>query len=129
MTSNWELAESYFNDAKYSLVEAKNAFKASMYHRSIRRCQEAVELSLKAILRLCGVEYPKDHEVSLLIYKIKDKLPKWFTGHLKRISEISISLSIQRALASMVMKAGNYLQGKFILKKMLKRQLTMLKCL
>lgn len=82
MTSNRELAESYLEDAEYSLEEAKEAYKRELYHRVVRRCQECVELSLKATLRLLGIEYPKTRELDEVI-------------------NISTALAIQRALHSM----------------------------
>ena len=78
MTSNRELAESYLEDAEYSLEEAKEAYKRELYHRVVRRCQECVELSLKATLRLLGIEYPKTRELDEVI-------------------NISTALAIQRA--------------------------------
>ena len=101
MTSNRELAESYLEDAEYSLEEAKEAYKRELYHRVVRRCQECVELSLKATLRLLGIEYPKTHEVSGALIKIAGKLPNWFRRELDEVINISTALAIQRALHSM----------------------------
>lgn len=97
MTSNRELAESYLEDAEYSLEEAKEAYKRELYHRVVRRCQECVELSLKATLRLLGIEYPKTHEVSGALIKIAGKLPNWFRRELDEVINISTALAIQRA--------------------------------
>ena len=51
------MAKSYMEDALFSLTEAKNALVKGKYHRTVRRVQESVELSLKALLRLIGIEY------------------------------------------------------------------------
>jgi len=61
------MAEGFVNDASYSLEEAKQATNRGIYHRAVRRAQECVELSLKATLRLLGVEYPRQHEVGDLL--------------------------------------------------------------
>ncbi len=96
MRSNRELASAYLRDAEYSYEEALNAFNKGLYHRVIRRCQEAVELALKALLRYLGVEYPKSHDVSPLLYKIKDLLPDFIKDSLDFISHLSLELSMER---------------------------------
>lgn len=96
MSSNLELAEAYLEDAIYSLEESKIAYNKGYYHRVIRRAQECIELCIKAILRLYGMEYPRAHEVSSILIKIKEKLPIWFREHLEFVVEVSISLAMQR---------------------------------
>ncbi|RLF23574.1 MAG: DNA-binding protein [Thermoprotei archaeon] len=96
MSSNEELALSYLEDAKYSYEEAIMAFKRKLYHRCIRRAQECVELSLKALLRLYGVEYPRTREVSSSLIRIRDKLPPWFRQELDFVIEASTWLATQR---------------------------------
>ncbi len=54
------MAKAFLDDAIYSLKETKEALNEGIYHRAIRRAQEGVELALKAILRLLGIEYPKN---------------------------------------------------------------------
>lgn len=63
----------------------------------MRRAQECVELCLKAVLRLYGVEYPKAHEVSAALVRIRDRLPPWFAERLDLVVEASVSLASQRA--------------------------------
>ena len=94
--SNKDLAIAYFEDALYSYKEALDAFKNNLYHRVIRRCQESVELSLKALLRYIGVEYPKSHDVSPLLYKFKDKIPENMREYLDFISKLSMELAMDR---------------------------------
>ncbi len=86
-----EMSLSLFLDAEYSLQEAENAFQARNYHRAVRRAQESVELSLKSVLRLLGVEYPKKHDVSAaLVRAIKGKnIPKWFEETLPKLAFVS----------------------------------------
>jgi len=80
------MAKAYIEDAEYSLKEARTAHSAEVYHRSVRRAQECIELSLKAILRLLGIEYPKQHDVShhlsatwlsLTLKDVRFKFPKF----------------------------------------------------
>ena len=61
------MARAYIEDAEYSFSEAKVAFEKGIYHRAVRRAQECIELSLKAILRLVGIEYPRQHDVSIVL--------------------------------------------------------------
>ena len=93
MTSNKELVKSYLRDAEYSFEEARKAFEAGLYHRSIRRCQEAVDLSLKALLRYLSIEYPRVHDVGSLLYKIIDKLPREIRDEVDFISRLSMELA------------------------------------
>lgn len=95
------MAKAFLADALYSLKEAKEALNDGIYHRAIRRAQESVELALKAILRLFGIEYPKKHEISDVLNYLsqKRKLPAWFTSELDKICEISKRLASERGPA------------------------------
>ncbi len=97
MSSNEQLALSYLEDAKYSLEEALRAYNRGYYHRAVRRAQECIELCLKALLRLYGLEYPKTHDVSSILLLHKDRFPKWFARHIPLIAKISTELVQQRA--------------------------------
>ncbi len=95
------MAKGYLDDAKYSLYEAEEAFAKDMYHRTIRRAQESVELSLKAVLRLLGIEYPREHDVSDALVEIAHmrELPDWFRFELETISVASKRLVEERGPA------------------------------
>ncbi len=95
------MAKGYLDDAEYSLYEAEEAFTKEMYHRTIRRAQESVELSLKAVLRLLGMEYPRQHDVSDVLVEIARvrELPDWFRFELETISIVSKRLAGERGPA------------------------------
>ena len=95
------MAKAYIEDAEYSLSEAKSAHKAGIYHRSVRSAQECTELSLKAILRLIGVECSRQHDVSIILQEIAERksLPNWFISALPEISLISKRLAEERGPA------------------------------
>jgi len=95
------MARAYIEDADYSLEEAKNAYKGGLYHRAVRRAQECVEFSLKAVLRLLGVEYPQQHEVSVVLEETAQRksLPEWFLSALPEVSLISRRLAEERGPA------------------------------
>ncbi|MEM2122684.1 MAG: HEPN domain-containing protein [Candidatus Bathyarchaeia archaeon] len=89
------MAKGYLEDAAYSLREAEEALAEGRHHRAVRRAQESVELSLKAALRLLGVEYPREHDVSDVLSEVaryKD-LPVWFRSKLDVINMISKELT------------------------------------
>ncbi|RLI23707.1 hypothetical protein DRO58_08680, partial [Candidatus Bathyarchaeota archaeon] len=56
-----KVAKSYLRQAKARLEDAKEAFLESNYPYAVRLSQECVELSLKAVLKAVGIEYPKIH--------------------------------------------------------------------
>lgn len=58
------MAQDYIKRANRCFKESKDAFKDEDYPITIRRAQECVELSLKAVLRFIAIEYPRDHDVS-----------------------------------------------------------------
>ncbi|RLE69715.1 MAG: DNA-binding protein [Thermoprotei archaeon] len=97
MSSNRELAEAYLEDAEYTIEEARRALNRGYYHRAVRRARECVELCLKAVLRLYGLEYPKAHDVSSMLLRIRDRLPHWLVEKLDFVVEASTTLAMQRA--------------------------------
>lgn len=95
------MAQGYLEDAAYSLREAGEALAEERYHRAVRRAQESVELSLKAALRLLGVEYPREHDVSGVLSEVARyrDLPEWFRSELNAINMISKELAETRGPA------------------------------
>ena len=65
----------------------------------MRQCQEAVELSLKAALRIIGIESPKWHDVGPILRREKGRFPRWFREEIDRLASISRSLRKERELA------------------------------
>jgi HEPN domain-containing protein len=57
------MARAYMRQASGRLRHAREALKEGNYPYVVRQCQEAVELLLKAVLRLVGIEPPKWHDV------------------------------------------------------------------
>lgn len=54
--TNAEMAQGHFRQARLILDEAEGLQRRGAWHLVVRRCQEAVELALKAVLRSAGVE-------------------------------------------------------------------------
>ena len=74
--NNYDLAKS--RQAEERIKHAKEALNEGNYPYTVRQCQEAVELLLKAALRYVGVEPPKLHDVGPLLRKERNKFPAWF---------------------------------------------------
>lgn len=76
--NNYDLAKSYIRQAEERIKHAKEALSEGSYPYTVRQCQEAVELLLKAALRYVGVEPPKLHDVGPLLRKERNRFPAWF---------------------------------------------------
>jgi HEPN domain-containing protein len=94
-----ELARSNVRQAEYRLTTARIAFERGNYPYAVRQALERVELSLKACLRLVGIEPPKWYDVSPIIRRERENFPEWFKVHVERIVSISRSLRKERELA------------------------------
>jgi len=79
--------------AELRLKAAVMGIKWKGYAYTVRSSQECVELSLKAALRLVGVEYPKKHDVSRVLLLARKRFPDWFG--------VENFVNISRALAEM----------------------------
>ena len=94
-----DLALSYIKQAKDRIRYSKEAFKEENFPYVVRQCQEAVELLLKASLRIVGVEPPKWHDVGPILRREEDRYPEWFKSELDWIISISRILRRERELA------------------------------
>lgn len=100
MMNSVEMAEAYLREAKVRLEAAKMALTEwREYAFCIRMSQEAVELSIKACLRLAGIEYPKTHDPGRLLISYADRFPEWFRAEIEYMAEISRWLSAERGPA------------------------------
>ena len=95
---NNNAGRSYVEDAKIILEEAEESFNKGYNHRAIRKCQESVELALKGILRVVGIEYPKSHRIGVVLKDsaLKEKLEE---GTLEKIITIANRLADEREIA------------------------------
>lgn len=94
--NNFALAKSHIRQAKERVKHAGEALKDGNYPYVIRQSQEAVELALKATLRLVGVEPPKWHDVGPVLRVEKERFPKWFQERIPELAYISRSLRRER---------------------------------
>jgi len=91
-----EYAKALLDEAQVRLEAAKIFLEKGRYSYVVRQSQECVELSLKSILRVAGIEYPKQHEVSDLLLEKKELYPSWLIEELQDISRISKGLMMKR---------------------------------
>ena len=96
-----ELALDYLGRAEMTLEEARKAIDNEVYSLAIRRSQETVELSLKAALRYLAIEYPRDHDVSEVLLRVKETrpLPNWFDEKIEFMASVSSDLARKRGPA------------------------------
>lgn len=83
------VAKSYLRQAKARLVDAVEAVPEANYPYAVRLSQECVELCLKAVLKVVGIEYPKIHDVSDILVEVEERFPKWFKAQINFMRESS----------------------------------------
>jgi HEPN domain-containing protein len=90
------MAESYIKQAEERLHHASEALQRNSHPYVIRQSQEVVELSLKAALRLVGIEPPKWHDVGPVLRQNSDRFPDLFRQGISRYASISRRLRRER---------------------------------
>lgn len=84
-----KIAKSYLRQATARLEDAQKACSGGNYPYAVRLSQECVELSLKAVLKAVGIEYPKVHDVSDVLLEVKERFPNWFRAEIEYLCESS----------------------------------------
>lgn len=99
--TNLEVGNKLIEEAERILKrDAGSAYEEGSWNLSVRRSQEAVEMALKGLLRMLGIDYPKHHDVGeLFLQQVMDKFPGINRDILERIRVISMRLSRDRAPA------------------------------
>ncbi|BCU69872.1 HEPN domain-containing protein [Stygiolobus caldivivus] len=93
------IAYSYISQAEERVVLAKLEYERKKYNITVRLCQEAVGLALKACLRLVNIEPPKFHDVGPLLKANAEKFPEWFRQKIDVFASYSRSLRKERELS------------------------------
>ncbi len=92
------LSKLYINDALIILEEAQQSFEQEHWHRTVRKAQESVELTLKGLLRWAGIEYSKIHKIGEALKN--PKLQAILTqDELQQFATIVDNLTLNRGLA------------------------------
>lgn len=94
-----KIAKAYLRQAEARLKDAKDALFEGNYPYAVRLSQECVELSMKAVLKVVGIEYPKIHDVSDVMVDVEDRFPDWFRMELEFLCESSKVLIKKRELS------------------------------
>jgi len=99
MTTNQEVGMKLLKEAGEILCRDLNgAWTACDYNMTVRRAQEVVELALKGVLEILGVDYPKIHDVGpVFIEQVTRKSFPLAREILDKVEGISFWLSEARA--------------------------------
>ena len=96
---NRELAVDYVQRAAVRLRAVDVLYEAESWADVVWESQEIVELALKGLLRSCGVEAPRIHDVSDVLEAERARLPDPIRGELARLTAVSRELRRDRELA------------------------------
>lgn len=98
--TNFESGEKLLKEAEEYFEEMIAAYKRGSWNVVIRRAQEVIELNLKGLLKIMGVEYPKVHDPSeYFLETLKTKGIEVEETIAERIKSISADLADKRAPA------------------------------
>lgn len=98
--TNEKRAEFLIKGAEERLGELRRSFERGSWNMAIRSAQEVVELSLKSLLKLMNIEYPKEHDVGRMVEKtLVEKEIALDPGLFEKIKRISTHLTEKRAPA------------------------------
>lgn len=96
---NRDLAADYVRRADVRLRAVDVLFEAASWADVVRESQEVVELALKGLLRSCGVEAPRIHDVSDVLLAERERLPESLRNEVERLASVSRDLRRDRELA------------------------------
>lgn len=95
--NNIDLSKDYLKEARIRLKYAEQSLNEDKdYAYCVRASQEAVELSIKAVLRLMGIEYAKTYDPGRLLLNYRTMFPDWFNNEINNIADISRWLRAER---------------------------------
>lgn len=106
--TNVKLAVSAFKRAGRWLMSAFRALEDGRWDDVVYSSQMAVEQSSKAILIALGIDYPKEHDVSIAFKSISKfkNIPKWFIDLIDDLSNNISELAELRGLAGYGYEVG-----------------------
>ncbi|HEY8269652.1 MAG TPA: HEPN domain-containing protein [Pseudobdellovibrionaceae bacterium] len=94
-----DLAREYFKKARIRLKALYVLNEEGGYSDVVRESQELVELLLKGLLRVIGIDPPKWHDVGSILFQNKTKLGPDVQADLQRIMDLSSYLRKEREMA------------------------------
>lgn len=96
---NTDLARDYIQRAAVRLRALDVLFEGESWADVVREAQEIVELTLKALLRTCGIDPPRAHDVSDILLAERDRLPQNIQSEVESLASVSRELRRDRELA------------------------------
>jgi HEPN domain-containing protein len=96
---NPDLARDYLRRAAIRLEALDVLYGGESWADVVREAQEIVELTLKGLLRACGIDPPRIHDVSEILLAERDRLPEGLEPEVETLAEISRQLRRDRELA------------------------------
>lgn len=97
--TNLRLGASYVERARGRLPFLQQMQAAGLHADVVRESQEVVELALKGLLRIAGLDPPKEHDVSKFMGRERSRLPAVIVENLGDIRRMSKRLRRDRELA------------------------------
>jgi hypothetical protein len=97
--TNIRLGKSYVERARGRLPFLRQMQAAGLHADVVRESQEVVELALKGLVRMVGLDPPKEHDVSKFMTRERHRLPESVSAHLPDIRRMSKRLRRERELA------------------------------
>ncbi|HEX5037371.1 MAG TPA: HEPN domain-containing protein [bacterium] len=96
---NKDLAQDYITRAGHRLAALQVLLDRESCADVVREAQELIELCLKAVLRVSGIEPPRSHDVSDILLENAHRVPAALHLHTAALSKISKKLRRDRELA------------------------------
>ena len=96
---NRDLARDYLVRSDVRLRALAVLYEAASWADVVRESQEMVELTLRGLLRSCGVSPPRMHDVSDVLLSERERIPYELQQHVQRMIDISRRLRRDRELA------------------------------
>jgi HEPN domain-containing protein len=93
------LAKDYYLRSGMRLKALETLANEGAYPDVVRESQELSELLLKGLLRACGIDPPKVHDVGPSLAQFESLLPEEVRTNLQKIIEISRSLRKEREIS------------------------------
>lgn len=103
-----EIAKAGIARAARWLQGASRALEDKRWDDVVYNAQMAVEHSVNAVLLAFGISFPREHDVSPVLLRLKKqaRFPGWFSDELERIARVVSELAEQRALAGYGFEMG-----------------------
>jgi HEPN domain-containing protein len=96
---NAALATDYVRRAEIRLRAIDVLFDGQSWVDVVCKSQEVVELALKGLLRRCGVDPPRTHDVSDVLLAERDRLPAPVRAEIEELAAIARDLGGGREVA------------------------------